>query len=140
MLDACDFADVLYVVSHISESDLGRWMSRLPTLQCGRRALRLADVKSGKRWSVVTCLLRCQIRRQVRVTPYPHEPAGWIVQNTGPEVAMFSSDYPHVEGGRHPMRRFEASLAECSDGERRAFFRDNFVDLMGPRLPAQLRS
>ena len=51
------------------------------------------------------------MRRQVRVTPYPHEPAGWIVENTGPEVAMFSSDYPHVEGGRHPMRRFEASLA-----------------------------
>jgi uncharacterized protein len=79
------------------------------------------------------------VRRQVRVTPYPHEPAGWIVQNTGPEVAMFSSDYPHVEGGRHPMRRFEASLAECSDAERRGFFRDNFVDLMGPRLASELR-
>jgi uncharacterized protein len=79
------------------------------------------------------------VRRQVRVTPYPHEPAGWIVQNTGPEVAMFSSDYPHVEGGRNPMRRFEASLAECSDAERRGFFRDNFVDLMGPRLASELR-
>ena len=79
------------------------------------------------------------VRRQVRVTPYPHEPAGWIVQNTGPEVAMFSSDYPHVEGGRHPMRRFEASLAGCSDAERRGFFRDNFVDLMGPRLASELR-
>jgi predicted TIM-barrel fold metal-dependent hydrolase len=74
------------------------------------------------------------VRRQVRVTPYPHEPAGWIVQNTGPEIAMFSSDYPHVEGGRHPMRRFETSLAERSDAERRAFFCDNFVDFMGPRL------
>lgn len=80
------------------------------------------------------------VRRQVRVTPYPHEPAGWIVKNTGPEVAMFSSDYPHVEGGRNPMRRFEISLAECSDAERRAFFCDNFVDFMGPRLaPARPR-
>jgi predicted TIM-barrel fold metal-dependent hydrolase len=76
------------------------------------------------------------VRRQVRVTPYPHEPAGWIVKNTGPEVAMFSSDYPHVEGGRNPLRRFETSLAECSDAERRAFFCDNFVDLMGARLAA----
>ncbi|HMG53343.1 MAG TPA: amidohydrolase family protein [Kofleriaceae bacterium] len=76
------------------------------------------------------------VRRQVRVTPYPHEPAGWVVNNSGPEVTMFSSDYPHVEGGRNPMRRFEASLAECSDAERRAFFCDNFVDFMGPRLPA----
>jgi predicted TIM-barrel fold metal-dependent hydrolase len=79
------------------------------------------------------------VRRQVRVTPYPHEPAGWVVKNAGPEIAMFSSDYPHVEGGRHPMRRFEASMAECSDAERAAFFRDNFVDLMGARLPAALR-
>lgn len=76
------------------------------------------------------------VRRQVRVTPYPHEPAGWIVQNAGPEVAMFSSDYPHVEGGRNPMRRFEASLAGCSDAERRGFFRDNFVDFMGARVTA----
>jgi hypothetical protein len=74
------------------------------------------------------------VRRQVRVTPYPHEPAGWIVENTGPEVAMFSSDYPHVEGGRNPLRRFDASLAGRSDAERQAFFCDNFVDLMGPRL------
>jgi hypothetical protein len=37
------------------------------------------------------------------------------------------------------MRRFEASLAECSDAERRGFFRDNFVDLMGPRLASELR-
>jgi predicted TIM-barrel fold metal-dependent hydrolase len=71
------------------------------------------------------------VLRQVRVTPYPHEPAGWVVKNTGPEVAMFSSDYPHVEGGRNPLRRFEASLTECSDAERRAFYCDNFLDLMG---------
>jgi predicted TIM-barrel fold metal-dependent hydrolase len=70
------------------------------------------------------------------VTPYPHEPAGWVVKNTGPEVAMFSSDYPHVEGGRNPLRRFEASLTECSDAERRAFYCDNFLDLMGPRMAA----
>jgi hypothetical protein len=79
------------------------------------------------------------VRRQVRVTPYPHEPAGWIVQNAGPEVAMFSSDYPHVEGGRHPLRRFEASLAGCSDAERQAFYCDNFVDFLGPRVPAAPR-
>ncbi len=74
------------------------------------------------------------VRRQVRVTPYPHEPAGWIVKNSFPEVMMFSSDYPHVEGGRHPLRRFEASLADCTAAEQRAFYCDNFVDFMGPRL------
>jgi predicted TIM-barrel fold metal-dependent hydrolase len=71
------------------------------------------------------------VRRQLRVTPYPHEPAGWIIEHSGPEVTMFSSDYPHVEGGRNPMKRFESSLEDRSDEERYAFFRGNFADLMG---------
>ncbi|MGI8793269.1 MAG: amidohydrolase family protein [Acidimicrobiales bacterium] len=74
------------------------------------------------------------VRRQVRVTPYPHEPAGWIIQNSGPEVCLFSSDYPHVEGGRNPMKRFTGSLEGCSDAEQEAFYRGNFEDLMGPAL------
>jgi uncharacterized protein len=74
------------------------------------------------------------VRRQVRATPYPHEPAGWIVEHTGPEVAMFSSDYPHVEGGRNPLKRFDASLSGCDEGTRHAFFAGNFADMMGPTL------
>jgi uncharacterized protein len=74
------------------------------------------------------------VRRQVRVTPYPHEPAGWIVQNAGPEVCLFSSDYPHTEGGRNPIKRFEASLEGCTEAEKEAFYRTNFEDLMGRAL------
>ncbi|MGH9007082.1 MAG: amidohydrolase family protein, partial [Acidimicrobiales bacterium] len=74
------------------------------------------------------------VKRQLRVTPYPHEPAGWIIEHSGPEVTMFSSDYPHVEGGRNPMKRFESSLEGCSDEARYGFFRGNFADLMGPAL------
>jgi predicted TIM-barrel fold metal-dependent hydrolase len=74
------------------------------------------------------------IRRQVRVTPYPHEDAGWVVQNTGDEVCMFSSDYPHVEGGRNPIKRFEASLEGLGEDARRRFYCDNFLDLMGSAL------
>jgi predicted TIM-barrel fold metal-dependent hydrolase len=79
------------------------------------------------------------VRRQVRVTPYPHEDTGWIVANTGPEVCMFSSDYPHVEGGRNPLKRFESSLGGASDLERQRFYCDNFVDLMGAGLATDLR-
>ena len=75
------------------------------------------------------------VRRQVRVTPYPHEDAGWIVENAGEEVCLFSSDYPHVEGGRNPLGRFEASLAGVSARARKRFYADNFADLMGPHLP-----
>ncbi|HVM09665.1 MAG TPA: amidohydrolase family protein [Acidimicrobiales bacterium] len=76
------------------------------------------------------------VRRQIRVTPYPHEPAGWLVKNAGPEVALFSSDYPHVEGGRNPIKRFESTLeAEgCTEQEKELFYRGNFEDLMGPQL------
>jgi predicted TIM-barrel fold metal-dependent hydrolase len=74
------------------------------------------------------------VRRQIRVTPYPHEDVGWIVANAGEEVCLFSSDYPHVEGGRHPLRRFEASLAGASESAKQRFYCDNFVDLMGAAM------
>src|SRR3954447_12881750 len=74
------------------------------------------------------------VRRQVRVTPYPHEPARWVVDNSAPEVPMFSSDYPHVEGGRNPMKRFDTSLDGCDEATRQAFFAGNFADLLGPTI------
>jgi hypothetical protein len=46
---------------------------------------------------------------------------------------MFSSDYPHVEGGRNPLKRFEASLAGRSEAEKTAFYSTNFASLM--RMP-----
>jgi predicted TIM-barrel fold metal-dependent hydrolase len=71
------------------------------------------------------------VRRQIRVTPYPAEDVGWIVENAGEEVCLFSSDYPHVEGGRNPLKRFEASLEAVSERVRDRFYCDNFLDLMG---------
>jgi predicted TIM-barrel fold metal-dependent hydrolase len=76
------------------------------------------------------------VRRQVRFTPYPTEDVGWIVEQAGPEVCLFSSDYPHVEGGRRPVERFEASLGDASESVRDRFYRDNFCDLMGGSMPA----
>ena len=78
------------------------------------------------------------VRRQVRVTPYPAEDVGWIVRNAGPEVCLFSSDYPHVEGGRNPIRRFEESMGELSEPQKQGFYVDNFADLMGRGLPSPL--
>ena len=78
------------------------------------------------------------VRRQVRVTPYPHEDTGWIVREAGPELCLFSSDYPHIEGGRNPLARFDRSLDAhgIDDAARERFFHANFEDLMGTRLPA----
>jgi uncharacterized protein len=74
------------------------------------------------------------LRRQLRVTPYPHEDTGWIIRNSAPEMCLFSSDYPHVEGGRNPLARFDASLADTTEQEQQRFFFDNFVDMMGDVL------
>ncbi|MEM7020053.1 MAG: amidohydrolase family protein [Pseudomonadota bacterium] len=77
-------------------------------------------------------------RRQFRVTPYPHENTGWIIENTGPEVCLFSSDFPHVEGGRNPLKRFGDSLQGISAENQQRFYRDNFIDLMGAGLDKSL--
>ena len=76
------------------------------------------------------------VQRQIRVTPYPTEPVGWIIEQVGPDVCLFSSDWPQVEGGRNPIKRFEASLERVSEAQRQRFYCDNFVDLMGRGLPA----
>jgi len=74
------------------------------------------------------------VRRQVRVTPYPTENVGRLISLCGPELFMFSSDYPHVEGGRNPLKRFEQSLSCCVEAEKLAFYSGNFADLMGSSL------
>jgi predicted TIM-barrel fold metal-dependent hydrolase len=78
------------------------------------------------------------LRRQFRVTPYPHEDVRWIIENTGQEMCLFSSDFPHIEGGRNPLKRFNDSLEGVSDAVRRGFYRDNFIDLMGRGLDPAL--
>jgi predicted TIM-barrel fold metal-dependent hydrolase len=78
------------------------------------------------------------VRRQFRVTPYPHEPTGWIIENTGPEVCLFSSDFPHVEGGRNPLKRFGEALDGVSEDNQQRFYRDNYIDLMGAGLDPDL--
>jgi predicted TIM-barrel fold metal-dependent hydrolase len=74
------------------------------------------------------------VRRQLRFTPFAGEPVGWMVEQAGPELFCFSSDYPHPEGTRDPIGRFEATLSGCSDEVRERFYATNFADLMGPQL------
>ncbi len=71
------------------------------------------------------------VRRQIRATPYPTEDVGWIVEQAGSEIPLFSTDYPHVEGGRNPIRRFDNSLRSANKTVHQQFYHDNFVSLMG---------
>ncbi len=77
--------------------------------------------------------------RQLRVTPYPHEDTGWIIRNCSEEMCLFSTDYPHVEGGRNPLKRFDSSLEGLSQSAIDRFYAENFIDLMGEGLAPELR-
>ena len=70
-----------------------------------------------------------QIRAQLRFTPYPFEDVAAFVRESSPELYLFSSDYPHAEGGRDPIGRFERTLEGVDEAVRRAFFADNFAAL-----------
>lgn len=78
--------------------------------------------------------------RQVRVTPYPTESTDWIIEQSSPEICMFSSDYPHLEGGRNPYGRFTRALSKADETIKERFFRLNFEDLMGQQTMAALNS
>jgi hypothetical protein len=41
------------------------------------------------------------------------------------ELYVFSTDFPHVEGGRDPIGKFLASLAPLSESAVDAFFAEN---------------
>jgi uncharacterized protein len=42
------------------------------------------------------------VRRHLKFTPFPGEPVGWMIEQAGPGLFMFSTDYSHPEGGRDP--------------------------------------
>jgi predicted TIM-barrel fold metal-dependent hydrolase len=75
------------------------------------------------------------VRRQLKFTPFPPEPVGWLIEQAGPELFMFASDFPHPEGGRDPIQRYTKSLDEygISEHGRERFFARNYVELVGSR-------
>ena len=70
-------------------------------------------------------------RRQLRFTAFPTEPLGWMIEQAGADLFLFSSDYPHIEGGRNPLKRFESSMANIDEDAKDKFYARNFTDLMG---------
>lgn len=63
------------------------------------------------------------IRRQVRITPFFWEPIGKYIERYGLEDCyVFSSDYPHEEGGVDPVGWLSDGLDGCSDVVARKVF------------------
>ena len=73
-------------------------------------------------------------RRHLKVSPFAGEPVGWIIENVGPEMLVYASDYPHPEGTSDPIRKFEATMTDCDEETMNAFYHGNMEDLMGIKL------
>lgn len=74
-------------------------------------------------------------RRQLRFTPFPNEPIEWMVASSSDEMYLFSSDYPHPEGTKDPVARFEATMGALDERSRDRFYRANFADLYRGTVP-----
>jgi predicted TIM-barrel fold metal-dependent hydrolase len=71
------------------------------------------------------------LRRNVRVTPQWTEPLDVLVERHGlRECYVFSTDYPHIEGGRHPVQSFHEMAARVGPDYVEQFFVTNGLLLL----------
>jgi predicted TIM-barrel fold metal-dependent hydrolase len=70
-----------------------------------------------------------QLTEQMGFTPFPHEDVSELIAQSNPDLYLFSSDYPHVEGGRDPIGKFDKHLAACSESIKDQFYSENFLRL-----------
>ena len=76
---------------------------------------------------------------QMAFTPFVFEDVGVLIDQSNPDLYLFSSDYPHVEGGRDPIKRFEGFLGERGDAVREAFYAENFLRIFpDARIPESM--
>jgi predicted TIM-barrel fold metal-dependent hydrolase len=68
-----------------------------------------------------------QLTQQVAFTPFVFEDVGALIDQSNPDLYLFSTDYPHTEGGRNPIARFEAALGDRSGTIRDRFYSENFL-------------
>ena len=71
------------------------------------------------------------IRRAVKFTPFPTEDVGRMIRDAGPDLFLFSSDYPHPEGTDDPIGRFERTLEGISEDAKEKFYSRNFHEIFG---------
>jgi predicted TIM-barrel fold metal-dependent hydrolase len=68
-----------------------------------------------------------QLKEQMAFTPYAHENVGLLMDASSPELYLFSSDYPHVEGTRDPIGKFEKTLINHDESKKDLFYSENFL-------------
>jgi len=74
-----------------------------------------------------------QIIEHMAFTPYVYEDVGAMIRESDSRLYLFSSDYPHAEGGRHPLERFQSTLDGFDATAQTQFFSGNFARLFALR-------
>ena len=100
------------------------WLRRLDVCQAtfgrGEETMKNLPLKASE-----------YVHRQLKFTPFPTEPVGWIIDQVGDDLLLFSSDYPHPEGTKDPLARFESTMDGVSDEARERFYSGNYAELLG---------
>jgi hypothetical protein len=53
-----------------------------------------------------------------------------MTEQCGDDLFLFSSDYPHPEGTKNPIERFESNMSGMTDDQRARFYHRNYEDMM----------
>jgi len=70
------------------------------------------------------------VRKHLKFTPFPGEDVGWMINAAGEELFMFSTDYPHPEGGKDPLAKFEETLTDVGEDAKDRFYYSNMAELL----------
>ncbi|HEY1710212.1 MAG TPA: amidohydrolase family protein [Rhizomicrobium sp.] len=68
-----------------------------------------------------------QLTQQMAFTPFVFEEVGKFIDESNEDLYLFSTDYPHIEGGRNPIARFETALGGRGETVRDKFYAENFL-------------
>ena len=102
------------------------WMKHLD--QSYRAFRRLQDL------SQVELLPSEYVQKHIKVTAFPGEDIGWLLNNGAADLMMFASDYPHHEGTNDPISRFEKTMEGVSEEKKTKFYSTNFKCLLGSHI------
>jgi predicted TIM-barrel fold metal-dependent hydrolase len=119
------------LISELGVDWLPRLAERLDTMATGGADLVLGEYRFPRRPSEY-------IRHHVRISPLPagHQSPRALLEAL-PEVAVFSSDYPHFEGSGDPVAHYDEVFAGVDADLRAGFLAGNILgayDRMGDPL------
>ena len=70
-----------------------------------------------------------QLTEQMGFTPMHNENVARMIEQSNPDLYLFSSDYPHIEGTKDPIGRFERHIGEADETIKSKFYAENFLRL-----------